>query len=100
MYLLVSLLSTILLALQVIIFVQVILSWLTAFNVVSRHSPIVGGVVQGLDRITEPLYRPIRRVLPDLGAIDLAPLVVLIAISLLRGSVLPLLLSGMATDVI
>jgi YggT family protein len=84
-----SLADFLLMILQFAIFIQVILSWLLAFNVVNRHSQVVGGLVQGLDRLTEPLYRPIRRVLPDFGAIDLAPLVVLLGIIFLRGQALP-----------
>ena len=94
MILLYQLAQLILQILWVIIFVQVILSWLLAFNVLSRHSQFVGGLLQGLDRITEPLYRPVRRILPDFGAIDLAPLVVLLAISFLQRSVLPYLLTA------
>lgn len=92
MILLFQLAQLILQVLWVIIFAQVILSWLLAFNVVNRHSQIVSGLISGLDRITEPLYRPIRRILPDFGAIDLAPLVVLLVISFLQRSVLPYLL--------
>ena len=96
MILLYQLAQLILQVLWVIIFAQVILSWLLAFNVVNRHSQFVGGLLQGLDRITEPLYRPVRRILPDFGAIDLAPRVVLLAISFLQRSVLPYLLTAAA----
>lgn len=100
MILLYQLAQYILQILWFVIFVQVILSWLLAFNVVNRHSQIVGGLIYGLDRITEPLYRPIRRVLPDFGAIDLAPLVVLLVIAFLQRSVLPYLLASAAPAVI
>ena len=89
-----------LMILQVVIFVQVILSWLLAFNVVNRHSQFVGGLVQGLDRLTEPLYRPIRRMLPDFGAIDLAPLVVLLVVSFLRSRALPYLALAAGPEVL
>lgn len=98
MFLLYQLAQYVLQILWVIIFVQVILSWLLAFNVVNRQSQIVGGLLYGLDRITEPLYRPIRRILPDFGAIDLAPLVVLLIISFLQRTALPYLLAGAAPD--
>jgi YggT family protein len=100
MELLLRLADYLLMILQIAIFVQVILSWLVAFNVVNRHSPFVGGLVQGLDRVTEPLYRPIRRVLPDFGAIDLAPLVVLLVIVFLRSTALPYLMFNLTPDVI
>lgn len=67
-----------------IIIVQAILSWLIAFNVISTYNDTVRTVWEALKRMTEPLYRPIRRILPDLGALDLSPLVVLIGIVLLQ----------------
>ena len=76
-----------------IIIAQAILSWLVAFNVINTHSDFVRSFLGALDRITEPLYRPIRRVLPDFGGIDFSPLVVLLLIQALR-----ILLGGLATD--
>ena len=63
---------------------QVILSWLFAFNVLNTSSEGLRRFVEALDRITAPLYRPIRRLLPDFGGIDFSPLVVLILIQILR----------------
>ena len=91
MLLLFTLLDYILMIVQLVIVVQVILSWLLAFNVISRHNPTVGGLIGGLDRLTAPIYRPIRRILPDFGAIDLSPLVVLLIVSFLRDRALPYL---------
>jgi len=68
-----------------IIIVQAILSWLIAFNVINTSNDIVRSIWIALDRLTEPLYRPIRRVLPDLGALDLSPMVVLLLIIILQG---------------
>jgi YggT family protein len=62
-----------------IILAQVVLSWLVAFNVVNRSNPFVRQVGTALERLTEPLLRPIRRFMPDLGGIDLSPVVLLIA---------------------
>lgn len=86
-----SFVSFVLMVLQMAIFVQVILSWLLAFNVINRSNQFVAGLFSGLDRALEPIYRPIRRVLPDFGALDLAPLVVLLLISWLRSSAVPYL---------
>ncbi|WP_242097871.1 MULTISPECIES: YggT family protein [unclassified Sphingomonas] len=66
-----------------IIIVQAILSWLIAFNVINTSNDFVRSVWTALQRMTEPLYRPIRRILPDFGALDLSPMVVLIAIIIL-----------------
>ncbi|MEM7529683.1 MAG: YggT family protein [Pseudomonadota bacterium] len=67
-----------------IIIIQAILSWLIAFNVLNVHQPFVRQVWGGLNGLTEPLYRPIRRVLPDMGGIDLSPMVVLFGIFALQ----------------
>lgn len=71
-----------------IIIVQVILSWLIAFNVINTGNDIVRSIWIALDKLTEPMYRPIRRILPDLGGLDLAPMVVLLAVIILQGPVL------------
>ena len=67
-----------------IIIIQVILSWLFAFNVLNTSSNGVRAFALALERITEPLYRPIRWLLPDFGGIDFSPLVILILIQVLR----------------
>lgn len=72
-----------------IIIIQAVLSWLVMFNVVNVHSDFVRQVMYALGRLTEPLYRPIRRVMPDFGALDFSPLVVLLVIQILRSIVIP-----------
>jgi YggT family protein len=61
-----------------IIILQVVLSWLIAFNVINTSNRFVYMVGDFLYRITEPAMRPIRRILPSLGGIDLSPLVLLL----------------------
>lgn len=67
-----------------IIIIQVILSWLVAFNVINFHSNFVRTVVDAIDRITTPLYRPIRKLMPDFGGIDFSPIVLILAIQIIR----------------
>jgi len=67
-----------------IIIVQVILSWLINFDVINLRQPLVWQVWQGINRLTEPVYRPIRRMLPDLGGIDLSPMIVLFGLFALQ----------------
>jgi len=67
-----------------IIIAQVILSWLINFDVINLRQPLVWQVWQGLNRLTEPVYRPIRRILPDLGGIDLSPVIVLFGVYALQ----------------
>ncbi|MBA3942251.1 MAG: osmotic-shock protein [Sphingopyxis sp.] len=71
-----------------IIIVQAVMSWLIAFNVINTHSEFVRQLWQVLERITEPLYAPIRRIMPDFGGIDLTPMVVLILLIIIRGPVM------------
>ncbi len=66
-----------------IIVVQAILSWLIAFNVINTSNNAVRQIWMALEKMTDPIYRPIRRVLPDFGALDLSPLVVLLLVGLL-----------------
>ena len=84
MLILIDLLGYVLWLAGIVIFVQVILSWLVAFHVVNTYNPLVRGLLTGLEKLTEPLYRPIRRILPDFGGIDFSPMVVLLLIGLLQ----------------
>ena len=82
-----SLLQILLLILDVVWFIMIahiVMSWLINFNVLNLRQPVVHQVWDGLNRLLEPLYRPIRRVLPPMGGLDLAPLLALIAIYALR----------------
>lgn len=72
-----------------IIMIQAVLSWLVAFNVINTRNDFVRQFLYALDRITEPLYRPIRRVLPDFGGLDFAPMVVLLLVIILQRILLP-----------
>ncbi|WP_375687497.1 YggT family protein [Pseudooceanicola sp. LIPI14-2-Ac024] len=67
-----------------IIIVHVIMSWLINFQVLNLNQQFVAQVWYGLNRLVEPLYRPVRKILPPMSGIDLAPLVVLIGIYALR----------------
>lgn len=67
-----------------IIIIQVVLSWLFAFNVLNSSSDGLRRFVEALDRLTEPLYRPIRKLLPDFGGIDFSPLILLLLIGVVQ----------------
>lgn len=78
-----------------IIIIQAVLSWLIAFNVINTSNDFIRTVMVALDRMTQPIYAPIRRIMPDLGALDLSPMVVLLAIVILRQAILPPLFMSM-----
>ncbi len=63
---------------------QAVLSWLMAFGVVNRHNRIVGTIEDFLWRITEPALRPIRRLLPNLGGIDISPVILILLLLFLQ----------------
>ena len=84
LYSLVEIADFLLTIVTLVIIGQVILSWLLAFNVLNVSSGGVRGFIIALDRVTAPLYRPIRRILPDFGGIDFSPLVILILIQVLK----------------
>lgn len=75
--------------LGIIIVVQFVMSLLIAFNVINTYNEFVRAIWQALEKLTEPLYRPIRRILPDFGSIDFSPMVVIILITILRNFVIP-----------
>jgi YggT family protein len=83
------------LILDVIFFVllaHIIMSWLINFQVLNLHQQMVAQIWYGLNRLLEPIYGPIRRIMPDTRPLDLAPLVVFIIIISLRDYILPELL--------
>src|SRR3546814_7575203 len=84
-FMLLQILSILLNILWWIIIAQAVMSWLLAFNVINTHNEFVRQLWYVLERITEPLYRPIRRIMPDFGGIDLTPMVVLILLIIIRG---------------
>lgn len=67
-----------------IVIIQGIMSWLVAFNVINTYNDFVRQVLFALQKITEPFYRPVRRIMPDFGQLDLSPLVVLLLIYIAR----------------
>lgn len=80
-----------------VIVVQAIMSWLLAFNVINLYNDFVRGVWNGLRVVTEPVYRPIRRLLPDFGALDISPLIVLLILYILNNIVIPTLIVQIAS---
>ncbi|MDA7965176.1 YggT family protein [Ruegeria sp.] len=82
-----SLIQILLLILDIVWFIilaHVIMSWLINFQVLNLHQQLVAQIWYGLNRILEPIYGPIRRILPNMGGLDLTPLVVLVGVYALR----------------
>ncbi len=72
-----------------IMLVHIIMSWLINFQVLNLRQPLVASIWDGLTRLLEPAYGPIRRMMPNTGALDLAPLVLFIGIIIFRDILIP-----------
>ena len=82
-----ALLDVILLALNLYVWLLIasaVLSWLIAFNVVNTRNQFVSAIGEAIYRMTEPVLRPIRNVLPNLGGIDVSPIVLILAVVFLQ----------------
>ena len=82
-----ALLSVIDIIFSVYIFILIagaVFSWLYAFNIVNPHNPLIAAIGNFLYRSTEPVLAPIRRILPNLGSIDISPIVVFLIIYFIR----------------
>ena len=82
-----SLYQILMLLLNIVYFIviaHVIMSWLINFQVLNLRQPLVAQIWDGLNRLLEPVYSRIRRILPPMGGLDLAPLVLLIGVAVLR----------------
>ena len=78
MYALLSLVHTVITIYIWLLIIQAVLSWLVAFGIVNRHNRAVAMAGDFLWRVTDPLLRPIRRILPDLGGIDISPVILIL----------------------
>ncbi len=82
-----ALLDVILIVLQIYVWLLIasaVLSWLIAFNVVNTRNQFVSTVGEFLYRITEPVLRPIRNMLPNLGGLDISPIILILIIFLIE----------------
>ena len=72
-----------------VIIAGVILSWLISFNVINGYNPFVRSLWQGVTAVTEPVLAPIRKMLPNMGGIDISPIVLLLGCSFVQLVILP-----------
>ena len=74
------------------IIISAILSWLVAFDVINLRNRFVYNVSRFLDAVTRPILRPVQKVIPPLGGVDISPIIVLLLIQGFRSYILPLIL--------
>lgn len=67
-----------------VLIASAVLSWLVAFNVVNIRNPIVAQIGEVLYRLTEPALRPIRRIMPNLGGVDISPVILILGLFFIR----------------
>lgn len=67
-----------------VLIVTVILSWLISFNVINRHNQLVDAIWRTCTALTEPLLRPIRNMLPNMGGIDISPIILILGLNALQ----------------
>jgi YggT family protein len=72
-----------------IIVASAVMSWLIAFNVINPYNQFVRSIWQGLNAVTEPALRPIRRMMPDLGGIDISPVVLILICVFIQSVIIP-----------
>jgi YggT family protein len=63
-----------------ILIINIVLSWLIAFNIVNMQNKIVVTILYATNRLTDPLLNPVRRILPNLGAIDISPIILVLCL--------------------
>ena len=88
MYALLQLIDTVIHIYTWIIILYVILSWLIAFNVVNTRNRVVYAIADALFRLTDPVLRPIRRMIPAVGGFDLSPIVVILLLFFIRNLII------------
>jgi YggT family protein len=71
------------------IIISAIMSWLVAFNVINLRNQFVYGVARFLDAVTRPVLRPVQRIIPPLGGVDISPIIVILVLQGLRSYLLP-----------
>ena len=84
-----SIFSAVLGLIEVVLLVYVVISWLYAFDVIGRRNAFVGSVWEFCRRVTDPLVRPLRRIIPPIAGVDLSVMVLLLVIELSRSQILP-----------
>ena len=79
-----------------VVIANVIMSWLMAFGVINAYNPMVRSIWQGLSAVTEPLLKPIRNMLPNMGGIDISPIILLVACTGVKDFFIPFLMRTIA----
>jgi YggT family protein len=85
------LVNTILGLTLVVVIANAVMSWLVAFDIINLRNKLVATIYDTCERITDPLLKPIRKIIPNLGGVDLSPVVLIIGIQFLQNFAVPLI---------
>ncbi|MCZ6722063.1 MAG: YggT family protein [Alphaproteobacteria bacterium] len=88
MHALATLIDTVISIYIYVLIASALMSWLTAFNIINVHNRFVFTVISFLYRVTEPALRPIRRIIPNLGGVDISPVVLILVLWFVRDLIL------------
>lgn len=67
-----------------VIIIQVVLSWLIAFDVINAKNPQAQNLIRLITRVTDPVYKPLRKYIPSIGGIDITPIIIIVGIRVLQ----------------
>lgn len=81
------LLASIVSLINITLLVYIIISLLISFDILNRHQPIVAKIYYALGRLFEPMLRPIRQILPDMGGIDISPVILILLINFVENAI-------------
>ena len=95
MYTLVDIVGYLISILVMLVIVQFVLSLLISFNVVDRHNQLVDGLWRGINTLLNPVLSPIQRIMPNTGAIDFSPMVLIIGLTILQKILVGVAISSM-----
>ena len=95
MYTLVDIVGYLISILIMLVITQFVLSLLLSFNVVSRHNQLVDGLWRGINMLLDPVLRPIQRLMPNTGAIDFSPMVLIVGLTILQKILIGLAVSSL-----
>lgn len=79
-----------------VVIASVVMSWLMAFGIINPYNPTVRAIWHAVQAVTEPLLRPIRKAMPNLGSIDISPVILLVACEGVRSFLIPFLARTLA----
>jgi YggT family protein len=81
--------SPVLSLIVILIFLQVILSWLVGFGIINLRNPMMASFYHSINRFVDPVLAPFRKIIPPMGGLDLSPIAALLAIQWLNGFIVP-----------